>query len=66
MKPNESAKFERFGSFFFLLLLGLGIVLPALLSLAACIGHGAFRMDVFLPMTLVFMFMIWIILMTVL
>ena len=62
MKPNESAKFERFGSFFFLLLLGLGIVLPALISLAACIGHGAFRMDVFLPMTLVFMFMIWIIL----
>ena len=62
MKPNESAKFERFGSFFFLLLLGLGVVLPILLSLAACFGHGEFRLDAFLLLGLMFMFFLWIIL----
>lgn len=62
MKENETAKFERIGSFFILLLLGLGIGLPFLLSLAACIGHGEFRMDVFLPLALVFMFIVWMIL----
>ena len=62
MKENETAKFERYGSFFFLLLLGLGVALPLVLSLLACIGHPPFRFDVFLGIGLVFMFIIWMVL----
>lgn len=39
MKVNETAKFERFGSLFFLLLLGIGIGLPLVLSLLACLAN---------------------------
>ncbi len=60
MKVNETTKFERFGSFFFLLLFGLGIGLPLIFSLAACIGHPPFRVDVFLSLTVVFMVIVWI------
>ncbi len=62
MKENETAKFQRFGSFFFLLLLGLGVVLPLGIALIFCAAHGTFRPDVLLPLTLVIMFMVWIIL----
>lgn len=63
MKENESAKFERFGSFFFLLLLGLGLVLPFALALVVCIAHGGpFQFDVFLMLGLVFLFVVWIVL----
>lgn len=62
MKEHETAQFERFGSFFFLLLLGLGVGLPFLLSLITCIGMGGLRLDVFLPIGLVFMFIIWMVL----
>ncbi len=62
MKEHETAKFERFGSFFFLLVLGLGIVLPFLLSLITCIGMHGLRPDTFLIMGLVYMFMAWIVL----
>ncbi len=62
MKEHETAKFERFGSFFFLLLLGLGIVLPFLLSLITCIGMNGLRPDTFLAMGLVFMFIVWMVL----
>lgn len=61
MKEHETAKFERFGSFFFLLLLGLGLILPFALSLVACIAHGGeFQFDIFLTLGLVFLVMIWI------
>ena len=61
MEKNESEKFERVGSFFILLLLGLGIVLPFVLSLITCIAMGDItRLDVLLPLTLVYMFIIWI------
>lgn len=60
MKENETAKFQRFGSFFILLLLGLGLVLPFLLSLLACLGHGEFRLDAFLTLSVVFMVIVWI------
>jgi len=59
MKENETEKFERFGSFFILLLLGLGLGLPFLLSLVACLGHGQFSLEVFLMLGLVFMFIVW-------
>lgn len=62
MKEHESAKFERFGSFFFLLLFGIGLILPFVVSLILCIAYGSFKIDVFLIFALVFMFMIWIIL----
>ena len=59
MKVNETAKFERFGSLFFLLLLGIGIGLPLVLSLLACLANPPFRADVFLGIGLVFMFIAW-------
>lgn len=62
MKENETAKFQRFGSFFFLLLLGLGVVLPLGIALIFCAAHSNFRPDVLLPLTLVIMVMVWIIL----
>ena len=58
MEKNESAKFERVGSFFIFLVLGLGIVLPFLISLIICIAMDSIsRIDVLLTLTLVFMFM---------
>lgn len=60
---EETAKFKKYGSFFWLLLLGLGVVLPFLISLIMCLfSEGPFRMDVFLPMGLVFAFIAWMIL----
>lgn len=60
---EETAKFKKYGSFFWLLLLGLGFVLPFLISLIMCLfSEGPFRMDVFLPMGLVFAFIVWMIL----
>ncbi|MCM1039050.1 MAG: hypothetical protein NC314_05440 [Roseburia sp.] len=60
MKELENEKFEKYGSFFFLLVLGLGIVLPLVLGLLVGIAGSAPRMDVILPMALIFAFMIWI------
>ena len=59
MKVNETTKFQRCGSLFFLLLAGLGFGLPFVLSLAACLAHLPFRPDVFLSLGLVFMFIAW-------
>lgn len=59
MKVNESVKFERYGSVFFLLLAGIGIGLPLVLSLVASLAHPPFRADVFLGIGLVFMFIAW-------
>lgn len=57
---EETAKFKKYGSFFWLLLLGLGFVLPFLISLIICLfSEGPFRMDVFLPIGLVFAFIAW-------
>ncbi len=62
MKEHESAKFERFGSFFFLLLLGIGFGLPFGAALILCIVKGVFELSIFLTLSLVFMFMVWFIL----
>lgn len=59
MKEHETAEFQRFGSFFFLLLLGLGVGLPFLLSFIVCVGMDGLRPDTFLPIGLVFMFIAW-------
>ncbi len=60
---EETAKFQKFGSFFWLLLLGLGIGLPVIISLLICLfSEGPFRLDVFLPLILVFGFFVWIVL----
>ena len=65
MNNQETEKFQRYGSFFWLLLLGVGIVLPFAISLiftiVSCARDGeSFRMDVFLLMGLMFMFIICI------
>ena len=60
MKEFESEKFEKYGSFFFLLVLGLGVVLPVVLGLFSAITAPPFRLEVFLPIVLVFGFIIWI------
>ena len=62
VKDYESEKFERIGGLFWLLLLGIGLVLPFLVSLVACIAQGALRLDVFLPFGLVMMVIAWVIL----
>lgn len=66
MKPYESEKFERFGKFFFLLLLGAGIVLPFAISFIICIIDGDFRLDAFLFIALMHAFIIWILLLMML
>lgn len=63
MKEMETEKFKKFGSSFLLLLLGVGVGLPVIISLImALTGKGGFRLDVFLPLCLVFAFIIWMIL----
>jgi len=63
MMKEETAKFKKYGGFFWGLLLGLGLGLPLLISLLMCLfAEGPFRMDVFLPMALVFAFIIWMVL----
>lgn len=63
MKEMETEKFKKFGSSFLLLLLGVGVGLPVIISLImAFTGKGGFRLDVFLPLCLVFAFIIWMIL----
>lgn len=60
---EETAKFKKFGSFFWLLLLGLGVGAPVIVSLVICLfSEGPFRLDVFLPLILVFGFLIWMVL----
>lgn len=60
---EETAKFKKFGSFFWLLLLGLGVGAPVIISLIICLfSEGPFRLDVFLPLILVFAFIIWMVL----
>lgn len=57
---EETAKFKKYGGFFWALLLGIGIVLPFLISLIMCLfSEGPFRMDVFIPIGLVFAFIAW-------
>ena len=62
MKEHETAQFKKYGSLFFLLLLGIGVVLPFIASLIMCIANGALRVDTLLIMTLVFAFIAWMIL----
>ena len=59
MKEHENERFEKYGSFFFLLLLGIGVVLPLIVSLGACIANGQFKMDAFLIMVVVFAIIAW-------
>lgn len=59
MKQYENERFDKYGSSFFLLLLGLGVVLPFVISLILCIPDEEFRLNVFLPLGLVFMFIAW-------
>lgn len=60
MKEMETAKFKKFGSSFLLLLLGVGVGLPVIISLImALTSKDGFRLDVFLPLCLVFAFIVW-------
>lgn len=59
---EETAKFKKYGGFFWVLLLGIGFGVPFLISLIICIfSEGPFRGDVLLMLTLVFSFIAWII-----
>lgn len=60
---EETAKFKKYGGFFWALLFGIGFGVPFLISLIMCLfSEGPFRVDVFLIMGLVFAFFVWIIL----
>ncbi|MDE7016498.1 MAG: hypothetical protein K2P65_02835 [Lachnospiraceae bacterium] len=55
MKPHETEKFQRIGSFFYLLLLICGVGIPAIISLIGSLTSDiGFRIDIFLGMTIVF------------
>ena len=60
MKEHESEQFEKYGSFFYLLLLGVGVVLPFILSLLTGISNSPFSWEFVLAMTLAYAFMAWI------
>lgn len=60
MKAHESEKFEKYGSFFPLFLVGVGVILPFVVSLIWCIVTGTFRWDVVLAMGLIYMFFAWL------
>lgn len=63
MKEMETEKFKKFGSSFFLSLLGVGFGIPFLISLIMTLTNkGGFRWDVFLPLGLVFSFIAWMML----
>ena len=62
MREHETAKFKKYGSFFWLLLLAIGVVLPFIVSLIMCIANGNMRIDILLTMALVFAFIAWMIL----
>lgn len=60
MKEQETEKFQRYGSVFFLLLLGLGLILPFAIALFMSFTDDGFRADVFLALGLVFMVIAWV------
>ena len=55
MREHETEKFQKYGSFFFLLLFGIGFGLPLLASLILCLVQQALRVNTFFPLLLVFM-----------
>lgn len=59
MKAHETEKFEKYGSFFYLLLISVGVVLPFVIALGTCISSGEIRVDILLSMTLVWAFIAW-------
>lgn len=60
MKAHETEKFEKYGSFFYLLLAGGGVGLPFLLSLCMCISSGMVQLSTVLFMALVYAFVVWV------
>ena len=60
MKAHETEKFEKYGSFFYLLLAGAGVGLPFLLSLCMCISSGMVQLSTVLFMALVYAFVVWV------
>ena len=60
MREHETEKFQKYGSFFFLLLFGIGFGLPLLASLILCLVQQALRVNTFFPLLLVFMIIAWV------
>ena len=58
MKAHESEHFVKYGSFFYLLLVGAGVILPFVIAFMTSIS-GGIQLSVILPMTLVWAFIIW-------
>lgn len=66
MKAHETEKFVKYGSFFYLLLAGVGIGLPFLLSLCMCLSGDGVQWNAFLPMALGYAIVIWIVIISLL
>lgn len=60
LKEHETEKFEKYGSFFPMFLVGVGVILPLIISLLSSITSGSLRWDVVLAMALVFAFIAWL------
>ncbi|MCM1182667.1 MAG: hypothetical protein NC337_04745 [Roseburia sp.] len=58
MNNQETEKIERVGGFFFLLLLGIGLGLPLIISLIITLCSGSFDVGVFLGMAIGIFFMV--------
>ncbi len=59
MKAMETEKFRKFGSSFWLLLLGAGLVLPFLISLILELAGGDFDWGAVLGLSIVFFVVVW-------
>lgn len=66
MNNQETEKFQRVGSFFFLLLLGFGVGLPLVAALIITLAGGSFDVGTFLGLTIAFvLIMAFMLLLTV-
>lgn len=60
MNNQETEKFKRMGSFFWLLLLGIGIGVPVVIALIITLMNGGFDMMIFAPMAIAIALIVWI------
>ena len=64
MKTNETEKYEKYGSFFWMLLGLAGVALPLVLGLGSSFSGGSFSGAMVLPMILMDFIVVWVIILS--